>query len=103
MHDTRAARIWRLAERIQSTRLFGLADKGYVSLAPGVVLCPFEGRGKPRWKKDANSAHATLRTPGKRAIAQLKNRYVLRRLRYCPHRVSELVRAVLVLGIAVGG
>ncbi|WP_211329491.1 hypothetical protein [Thermobifida halotolerans] len=50
------------------------------------MSCPFKGRGKPWWKKDANSAHATLRAPGERAIAQSKNWHVIRRVRCCPHR-----------------
>ena len=48
---------------------------------PEVVFCPFKGRGKPWWKKQADSEHARLRSPAEWAIAQLKNRDVLRRLR----------------------
>ena len=70
VHNTRAARVWRIAERIKASGLLGLGDKGYVGLSE-VVFCPFKGRGKPQWKKDANSAHAKLRSPGERAIAQL--------------------------------
>nr|WP_234402185.1 transposase family protein [Thermobifida halotolerans] len=92
-----------VAERIQAAGLLGLADKGYVGLAPKVVFCPFKGRGKPQWKKDANSAHAKLRAPGEWAIAQLKNRHVLRRLRCCPTASSEIVRAVLVLQLCETG
>ncbi len=68
-----------------------------------VVLCPFKGRGKPQWKKDANSEHAKLRSPGERAIAQLKNWDILRRLRCCPHRAGEITRAVLVLQLRETG
>ncbi|UOE22246.1 hypothetical protein NI17_005555 [Thermobifida halotolerans] len=53
VHDTRAARIRRLAERIQTAGLLGLADKGYDGLAPGVVLCPSKGR----------TSHGRRRTP----------------------------------------
>ncbi|CAL9604896.1 IS5 family transposase ISAmi2 [Nocardiopsis dassonvillei] len=84
VHDTRAARIWQIAERIEAAGFIGLGDKGYVGLAE-VVFCPFKGRGKLQWKRDANSVHAKLRAPGERAIAQLKNWTVLRRLRCCPH------------------
>ena len=96
VHDTRAARVWKIAERIKAVRLLDLGDKGYVGLSQ-VVFCPFKGQGKPRWKKDPNSEHAKLRSPGERAFAQLKNRDVLRRLRCCPHRSGEISRAVPVL------
>ena len=94
--------MWRIAERIKAAGLLGLGDKGYVGLSEA-VLCPFKGRGKPQWKKDANSAHAKLRSPGERAIAQLKNWDVLRRLRCCPQRVGEITRAVLVLQLKEAG
>ena len=69
-------------------------DKGYVGLDE-VVFVPFKGRGEPQWKKDANSDHAKLRSPGERAIAQLKNWRILRKLRCCPQRAGEIARAVL--------
>ncbi|WP_262391568.1 transposase family protein [Nocardiopsis sp. CNR-923] len=102
VHDTKAARVWKITERLQAAGLIGLGDKGYVGLSE-VVFCPFKGRGKPQWKKDANSAHAKLRAPGERAIAQLKNWDVLRRLRCCPHRVGQITRAVLVLQLREAG
>nr|WP_235006300.1 transposase family protein [Nocardiopsis sp. JB363] len=67
------------------------------------MFCPFEGRGKPQRKKDANSTHAKLRSPGERAIAQLKNWKVLRRLRCCPQRAGQITRAVLVLQLREAG
>lgn len=102
VHDTKAARIWKIAERIEASGLIGLGDKGYVGLSD-VVFCPFKGHGKPQWKKDANSAHAKLRSPGERAIAQLKNWDILRRLRCCPQRAGEITRAVLVLQLRETG
>ncbi|MDA2808004.1 transposase family protein [Nocardiopsis suaedae] len=102
VHDTRAARVWRIAERIAAAGLLGLGDKGYVGLSD-VVFCPFKGWDKPQWKKDANSEHAKLRSPGERAIAQLKNWDALRRLRCCPHRAGEIARAVLALQLREAG
>ena len=102
VHDTKAARIWKIAERIEDAGLLGLGDKGYAGLAD-VVFCPFKGRGKPRWKKDANAAHAKLRSPGERAIAQLKQWHILRRLRCCPHRAGQITRAALVLQLREAG
>lgn len=102
VHDTKAARVWKIAERIEAAGLIGLGDKGYIGLAD-VVFCPFKDRGKPRWKKKANSEHAKLRSPGERAIAQLKNWDILRRLRCCPQRAGEITRAVLVLQLREAG
>ncbi|MCY9784283.1 transposase family protein [Nocardiopsis sp. EMB25] len=51
VHDVRAARVWRIAERIAAARLPGLGDKRYVGLSQ-VVFYPFKGREKPQWKKD---------------------------------------------------
>ncbi|WP_345608826.1 transposase family protein, partial [Streptomonospora salina] len=84
VHDTRAARVWRIGDRIAAAGLFGLGDQGYAGCSPA-VLTPFEGRDKPEWKKEANRTHARLRSPGERAMAQLKNWRILRRLRCCPH------------------
>ncbi|MFL1378825.1 transposase family protein, partial [Nocardiopsis protaetiae] len=91
-----------IAERIRAAGLLGLGDKGYVGLSD-VVFCPFKGRGKPQWKKDANSEHAKLRSPGERAIARLKQWDILRRLRCCPQRAGQITRAVLVLQLREAG
>ncbi|WP_372339588.1 hypothetical protein [Nocardiopsis sp. CC223A] len=72
----------------------GLAD---------VVFCPFKGRGRPQWKKDTSSSHAKLRSPGEHGIAQLKQWDILRRLRRCPQRAGEIIRAVLVLQLRKAG
>ena len=50
-----------------------------------------------RNQKAVNSAHARQRGPGERANAQLKSWKILRKLRCCPHRATNLVKAVLVL------
>ncbi|MEY9211660.1 hypothetical protein ABH917_001106 [Thermobifida halotolerans] len=46
VHDTRAARIWRLAERIQTARLFGLADKGLCRSGPRSGVVSVQGPGQ---------------------------------------------------------
>lgn len=33
VHDTKAARVWKIAERIKTSGLIGLGDKGYVGLS----------------------------------------------------------------------
>jgi len=58
---------------------------------------PYRGRGKPASQKEANRAHARLRSPGERAIAQLKTWRILRKLRCCPWRAGQLARAIDVL------
>ncbi|MEJ3653991.1 hypothetical protein WEH80_13585 [Actinomycetes bacterium KLBMP 9759] len=44
-----------------------------------------------------NSAHAAQRGQGERANAQLKSWKVLRKIRCCPRRATDLVKAVMVL------
>ena len=63
------------------------------------VRIPYRGRGKPASQKDANRAHARLRSPGERANAQLKTRRILRKLRCCPWRAGQLAKAIHVLQI----
>ena len=48
-------------------------------------------------QREVNTAHARMRGPGERANAKLKTWKVLRKIRCCPHRTTELVKAVLVL------
>jgi hypothetical protein len=48
-------------------------------------------------QKAVNSAHARQRGPGERANAQLKAWRILRKIRCCPRRVTDLAKAVLVL------
>jgi hypothetical protein len=47
-----------------------------------------------------NSAHARQRGRGERANAQLKTWRILRKIRCCPRRVTDLVKAILVLILA---
>jgi hypothetical protein len=45
---------------------------------------PCKGKNKPQSQKEANKAHAKLRSPGERANAQLKTWRIFRKLRGCP-------------------
>jgi len=56
-----------------------------------------ERRRLLRNQREVNSAHARQRGPGERADAQLKARWILRRIRCCPHRATDLVEAIVVL------
>lgn len=56
-----------------------------------------ERRRLSRNQRAVNSAHARQRGPGERANAQLKAWRVLRKIRCCPRRATDLVKAVMVL------
>ncbi|MEV8631250.1 transposase family protein, partial [Streptosporangium sp. NPDC051023] len=95
-HDLTAARIWGIPRRLKTAGLITLADKGYIGAGEHVRV-PYKGRNKPASQKGVNSAHARLRGPGERANAQLKAWRILRRLRCCPLRAGQLVKAILTL------
>jgi len=96
VHDLTAARIWGIIRRLRAIGLVTLADKGYIG-AGEPVRVPYKGRGRPVGQKVANAAHAKLRGPGERANAQLKTWRILRKLRCCPKRAGQMVKAIHVL------
>ena len=96
VHDLTAARILGIVRELAAAGLVVLADKGYHG-AGDHVLTPYWGRNKPASQKDANRAHAQLRSPGERANAQLKTWRILRKLRCCPWRAGQLAKAIHVL------
>jgi DDE superfamily endonuclease len=63
VHDLTAARIWGILCELAASGLVVLADKGYAGAGDHVRI-PYRGRGKPASQKDANRAHAQLRSPG---------------------------------------
>jgi hypothetical protein len=64
VHDLSAARIWGIVRELAACRLIVLADKGYAGAGEHIHV-PYRGRGKPASQKDANRAHAQLRSPGR--------------------------------------
>ena len=96
VHDLTAARIWGIVGELAAAGLIVLAGKGCHG-AGDPVLTPYRGRGKPASQKEANRAHAQLRSPGERANAQLKTWRILRKLRCCPGKAGQLARAIDVL------
>ena len=70
MHDKKAEWIWGVLAELEAAGLVTLADKGYQGSAYAKV--PYKGKNKPASQKEANKAHAKLRSPGERANAQLK-------------------------------
>ena len=71
VHDKKAEWIWGVLDELEAACLVTLADKGYQGAARGKI--PYRGKNKPESQKQANRAHAKLRSPGERANAQLKN------------------------------
>jgi hypothetical protein len=96
VHDLTAARIWGIVRELADSGLIVLADKGYTGAGDHIRI-PYRGRGKPASQKDANRAHAQLRSPAERANAQLKTWHILRKLRCCPWRAGQLAKAIHVL------
>ena len=95
VHDLTAARIWGIIRELAACGLVVLGDKGY--LGEDDIRTPYRGRNKPASQKDANRAHAQLRSPAERANAQLKTWRILRKLRCCPWRAGQLAKAIHVL------
>ena len=97
VHDKKAEWIWGVLAELEAAGLVTLADKGYQGSAYATI--PYKGKNKPQSQKDANKAHAKLRSPGERANAQLKTWRILRKLRCCPWRAGQLAKAIHVLQI----
>ena len=71
VHDKKAEWIWGVLAELEAAGLVVLADKGYQGSAYAKI--PYRGRNKPQSQKDANKAHARLRSPGERANAQAQD------------------------------
>ena len=96
VHDLTAARIWGIVRELAAAGLIVLADKGYHG--PGdPALTPYRGRDKPASQQEAHRAHAKRRSPGERAGAQLKTWRILRKLRCCPGKASQLAKVIHLL------
>ncbi|MGH4036196.1 transposase family protein [Actinomycetota bacterium Odt1-20B] len=95
-HDLTAARQHGIIEALADVGLRCWADKAYQG-AGGPVRVPFRGRRLKRWKRRHNSSHAKIRCLGEQAMATLKGWRLLRKLRCSTNRVTDVVRAVLVL------
>ena len=95
VHDLTAARIWGILRELAAAGLITLADKGYQGADDAIT--PYKGKKKLQSQKQANQAHAALRSPGERANAQLKTWRILRKLRCCPWRAGQLAKAIHIL------
>jgi hypothetical protein len=95
-HDLTAARQHGIIEALTEARLNCGADKAYQG-AGGPVRVPFRGRRLKRWKRRHNTTHAKIRCLGEQAMATLKGWRLLRKLRCSTNRITDIVKAVLVL------
>lgn len=105
-HDMGAAREHGLIDRLNTIGVRVIADTAYQGGGPTIRvpqrrrrLDPDTGRYRrlSRAQKQVNAAHARLRGPGERANAQLKSWHILRKIRSCPSRATDLVKAVTAL------
>jgi DDE superfamily endonuclease/Helix-turn-helix of DDE superfamily endonuclease len=103
-HDMGAAREHGILDALTTAGVRVIADNGYRGSGFAVPqrrrpADPERGQRRrlSRNQKAVNSAHARQRGPGERANAQLKSWKVLRKIRCCPRRTTDLVKAVLVL------
>lgn len=108
-HDMGAAREHGIIDALNAAGIDAVADTAYQGGGPTIRvpqrrrrLDPDTGRYRrlSGAQKEVNTAHARQRGPGERANAELKNWRVLRKVRSCPGRASELVAAVQTLMIA---
>lgn len=95
-HDLTAARQHGILEALTEAGLRCWADKAYQG-AGGPVRVPFRGRRLKGWKRRHNTTHAKIRCLGEQAMATLKGWRLLRKLRCSTNRITDIVKAVLVL------
>ena len=62
VHDKKAEWIWGVLAELEAAGLVTLADKGYQGSTYAKI--PYKGKNKPESQKQANKAHAKLRSPG---------------------------------------
>lgn len=98
-HDLTAARQHGITEALTEVGLRCWADKACQG-AGGSVRAPFRGRRLKRWKRRHNTTHAKIRCLGEQAMATLKGWRLLRKLRCSTNRITDVVKAVLVLHLA---
>ncbi|MFF6855602.1 IS5 family transposase [Streptomyces bacillaris] len=104
VHDIKAARTHGIIDALTGAGLACWADKGYQG-AGGTVRVPFRGRWErlSAGQQAANLTHARIRAVGEQAMAALKQWRLLRKLRCSTTRITDTVKAVLVLHLAIAG
>ncbi|MET8685243.1 transposase family protein [Streptomyces sp. NPDC004732] len=95
-HDLTAARSHGIIDALAEAGVKCWADKAYQG-AGRHVRVPFRGRHLKRWKRRHNTTHAKIRCVGEHAMAVLTGWQLLRKLRCSTNRITDIVKAVLVL------
>ncbi len=95
-HDLTAARGHGIIDVLATAGLKCWADKAHQG-AGRHVRVPFRGRRLKHWKRRHNSTHAKIRCLGEQAMAVLKGWRLLRNLRCSTNRITNIVKAVVVL------
>ncbi len=95
-HDLTAARQHGIIEARAEAGLKCWADKAYQG-AGGTVRVPFRSRRLKRWKRRHNTTQAKIRYLGEQAMATLKSWRLLRKLHCSTNRITDAVKAALVL------
>jgi hypothetical protein len=90
-HDLTAARTYGIPRELTRSGLITPGDKGCQRPAVGH---PYQGKNKLASQKDANRAHAQLRSPGERARAQLKTWHIPHKLNCYPRQAGQLTKAI---------
>ncbi|MFD3821436.1 transposase family protein [Streptomyces sp. NPDC058625] len=80
-HDLTAARTHDIPATLAADGIKCWADKAYQGASPAVRV-PFRGRNPRGWRRRHNRDHAKIRSLGERAMATLKGRRLLRKLRW---------------------
>ncbi|MEV2211329.1 IS5 family transposase [Streptomyces sp. NPDC050997] len=101
VHDLKAARTHGIIDALADAGLACWADKGYQG-AGGTVRVPFRGRWErlSTGQRAVNLSHARIRALGEQAMAALKQWRLLRKLRCSTTRITDTLKAVLVLHLA---
>ncbi|MFJ9871394.1 transposase family protein [Streptomyces sp. NPDC101165] len=102
VHDIKAARTHGIIDALTQAGVRTWADKGYQG-ARGTIRVPYRGRWStlPAGKQAVNTSHARIRAVGEQANATLKSWRLLRKLRCSTTRITDIVKAVLALQLAV--
>ncbi|SCD71636.1 DDE superfamily endonuclease [Streptomyces sp. SolWspMP-sol7th] len=93
-HDLTAARAHGIVQACLTRQVLVLADRAYQG-ASATSRTPYcRRREQPEHYQQFNRHHARLRSPGERALAQLKSWRILRRARCSTRRIGTIVQAV---------
>lgn len=100
VHELKVACTHGIIDALAEVGLVCYGDKGYQG-AGGTLRMPFRGKHRDLsvGQQAAHVAHARIRAVGEQAMATLKGRRLLRKLRCSTTRITGLVQAVLVLHI----